>query len=77
MLSSDFATHTNPPLGLVVVLAGSSKKPVMLVTGVVHHEVGHDAHAPAVGLVDQFHSIGQVTVFLKGRTRSRSRQLMS
>ena len=48
-------------LGVAAVLA-RLLEPGMLVAGVVHHQVGHDADAPAVGLLHQLDGVGQVAV---------------
>ena len=48
-------------LGLRAVLA-ALLEPRVLVAGVVHHEVGHDADAPLVGLVHQLDHVGQDAV---------------
>ena len=53
--------HVPVGLGVGAVLAGLLE-PRVLVAGVVHHQVGDDADAAAVGLLDQLDGVGQVAV---------------
>ena len=55
------APHVPVGLGVGAVLA-ALLEPRVLVAGVVHHEIGHDADAPLVGLVHQLDHVGQDAV---------------